>query len=135
MDLTAEITRPITPTAVPGEVAPDLVARVLAAGGSIHDSDAVAARLRADPAALAAWVSDAFADPDVGGVHTDLAMVVRAIGAAEIARRIGVSRATVHKAFSPGREPSLQLTLRILAAMGLTLTVRRKRTRKRVAAA
>jgi DNA-binding phage protein len=100
-----------------------LIARVLAKGGSIHDPNATVARLKDDPAALAQWVDIVLRDPDVAGVGVGLTTALRAVGVDTVAQAIGVAPATLDTAFGTGGDPSLSLTLRVLAAMGLQVRV------------
>ena len=89
------------------------------------DDKAVLAFLRSNLEAISGYLTEALADPDTDRAHAALNLAVRAMGARDIAAEIGTMPATVYKAFQPGRDPSLRLTLRILRAMGLPLVVAR----------
>ncbi len=100
-----------------------LIAAILKADGTLacgrpsgDDDKAVLAFLRNHLEAIPGFLTEALAA---------LNLAVRAVGARGIAAEIGTMPATVYKAFQPGRDPSLRLTLRILRAMGLPLVVAR----------
>lgn len=68
-------------------------------------------------------VVDAFATGDRKYVLNALRIAVRAIGASEVARRTGLSRATLYDAFSDGGNPTLATLEAVLGLLGLTLSV------------
>ncbi len=64
-----------------------------------------------DPEADAAWVAKAIGD------------IARAQGMTGVARSAGVSRVSLYRALSGGHSPEFATVLKVLAALGLRLTV------------
>jgi DNA-binding phage protein len=93
---------------------------------TLYDFEADAEMLRSNPDRLAFWLTESLQDPDQNGLWADLDFAVKAVGAAKIAKTLGINRGTVHKAFDRDREPSLKLALRIFQAMGMEVIVRPK---------
>ena len=81
--------------------------------------------------AIAEFMSAAFETNDPGYVAHALGVATRAKGMTEIARRTGLSREQLHRAFSgDGSNISLRTTLSVLQAVGIRLLARQGETSK-----
>jgi probable addiction module antidote protein len=88
------------------------------------------------PERQAAYITAALETGDLAFVRDALSLVAR--GMTEIAKTADLSRESLYKALGERGNPELGTVLRVLQAMGLTLTVRpteaKRKTRKRRAA-
>jgi probable addiction module antidote protein len=86
----------------------------------------------------AAYITAALETGDLAFVRDALGLVARARGMAEIAKTADLNRESLYKALGESGNPELGTVLRVLQAMGLTLSVRpteaKPKTRKRRAA-
>ena len=80
--------------------------------------------------AIADFLSAAFETNDPGYVAHALGVAARAKGMTEVARRTGLSREQLHRAFSGDGNLSLRTTLAVLQAVGIRLVVRPAESRK-----
>lgn len=78
------------------------------------------------PEDAAVFLSDALesGDPDV--VASALGILARARGASDLARKAGLSRASLYSALREGGNPTLTTMMKLLDAMGVELTARPK---------
>lgn len=84
----------------------------------------VADHLRS-PEEMAAYLDtwfDEFPD-DVSGIARAVGAIARAKGMTEVAKDAGLSRESLYRALSQDGNPSLSTILKVLAAMGLKLSV------------
>jgi len=70
---------------------------------------------------LDAWL-DEFPD-DVSGIARAVGDIARAKGMTQVAKDAGLSRESLYRALSQEGNPSLSTILKVLAAVGLKLTV------------
>lgn len=80
--------------------------------------------------AIADFMSAAFETNDPGYVARALGVAARAKGMTEIARRTGLSREQLHRAFSGDGNISLRTTLSVLQAVGIQLLARQGESSK-----
>jgi probable addiction module antidote protein len=64
------------------------------------------------------------AGDDAPYIAAALGEIARARGMAQLAKDTGISREGLYKALSPGGNPSFATVLKVLNALGLTLTAR-----------
>jgi probable addiction module antidote protein len=86
----------------------------------------------------AAYVVAAFESGDAEFVRDALGLVARARGMGEIARSAGLNRESLYKALGETGNPEFGTVMRVLHALGLTLSARpiaRRRTPKKRRAA
>jgi probable addiction module antidote protein len=76
-----------------------------------------------DGADMAAHVEAALDDGHPAVVAAALGDVARAVGMSRVARLTGLGRESLYKALSPGGNPELATVLRVIAALGMRLTV------------
>jgi probable addiction module antidote protein len=76
-----------------------------------------------DGADMAAHLEAALDDGHPAVVATALGDVARAVGMSRVARLTGLGRESLYKALSPTGNPELATVLRVIAALGLRLTV------------
>ena len=69
------------------------------------------------------YLAAAFDDGDPGLIAAALGDVARARGMTELARRAGLSREAMYKAFRPEGNPTLDTLARVIRALGLKLKV------------
>jgi probable addiction module antidote protein len=90
------------------------------------------------PERQAAYITAAFETGDLAFVRDALGLVARARGMTRIARLADLNRESLYKALGESGNPELGTVLRVLQALGLTLTVRpvevNRKPRKRRAA-
>lgn len=72
---------------------------------------------------LAAYLEAAFEDGDPAVITHALGVVARAEGMTEVARKAGLTRASLYKALSEDGHPEFETVLKVLRALGLRLTV------------
>jgi probable addiction module antidote protein len=77
-----------------------------------------------DDEVRAAYLSEALETGDVGFIAEALGIVVRAKGVAAVAREADMAREPLNRALSAGGSPTLATVLKVMAALGLTLTAR-----------
>lgn len=85
--------------------------------------------------AIAAYLEAAAEGGDAKHFAQALGTVARARNFAGLAKKIGVTRAGLYRALSEEGNPSLRTTMGVLASLGLELTVKRQRARKKKAPA
>jgi len=73
---------------------------------------------------IAAYLEAAFEDGDPALIAAAIGDVARARGATDIARKAGLSREAMYKAFAQGGNPTLSTLTRVLKALGVRLSVR-----------
>jgi probable addiction module antidote protein len=85
-----------------------------------------------------AYISTALESGDADFVRDALGIVARARGMGEIAKAAGLNRESLYKAFGEAGNPEFSTVMRVLQALGLTLSARQTaspRTRKKRRAA
>ena len=85
-----------------------------------------------------AYITAALETGDADFVRDALGLVARARGMGEIAKNAGLNRESLYKALGQAGNPEFSTVMRIVRALGLTLSARRaagKRTSKRRRAA
>ncbi|MCD1619127.1 putative addiction module antidote protein [Salipiger manganoxidans] len=75
------------------------------------------------PEAIAAYLADAVEDNSPGALAQALGTVARAKGMAAIATETGLGRESLYKSLREGGDPKLSTVSKVLAAMGVRLTV------------
>jgi probable addiction module antidote protein len=75
------------------------------------------------PDDIAAYLEAAFEDGDPAMITHALGVVARAEGMSEIARRAGLTRASLYKALSEDGHPEFATVLKVLRALGLKMRV------------
>lgn len=73
--------------------------------------------------AVAAYLDDALETGDAAFVAHALGTIARARGMADLARRTGLSRESLYKALSADGNPEFATVLKVVRALGLSLTV------------
>lgn len=73
--------------------------------------------------AQAAYLSEILADGDPALVTQAIGTVARARGMTEVAKAAGMGRESLYKALSPGGNPQFATILKVIRALGLTLSV------------
>jgi probable addiction module antidote protein len=90
------------------------------------------------PERQAAYITAAFETGDLAFVRDALGLVARARGMSKVARSADLNRESLYKALGESGNPELGTVLRVLQALGLTLTARpietKRKSRKRRAA-
>lgn len=74
--------------------------------------------------AIAAYMTEALDSNDPGFIADALGVIARARGMTQVARDAGLSRESLYRALSPDGNPELSTLLRVLAVLGLQLSVR-----------
>lgn len=74
----------------------------------------------------ATMLTDALESGDSAIVAATLGAIVRAEGASEMARKTGLSRASLYNALREGGNPTLSTVLKLLNGLGVELTARQK---------
>jgi len=86
----------------------------------------------------AAYITAAFETGDLAFVRDAIGIVARARGMGEIAKTADLNRESLYKALGESGNPELGTVLRVLQALGLTLTAHpieaKRKTKKRRAA-
>lgn len=78
------------------------------------------------PEDAAIMLTDALESGDSAIVAATLGAIVRAEGASEIARKTGLSRASLYSALREGGNPTLSTVLKLLNSLGVELRARKK---------
>lgn len=76
-----------------------------------------------DDEALATYLTEALAADDVAHFQEALQTVARARGMSQIAEAAGLGRESLYKALKPGTQPRFDTVQRVLAAVGVRLSV------------
>lgn len=76
------------------------------------------------PEDAAIMLTDALESGDSAIVAATLGAIVRAEGASEMARKTGISRASLYSALREGGNPTLSTVLKLLKALELSLSVK-----------
>lgn len=75
------------------------------------------------PEDIASFLADAFETGDVGYISHALGLVARAKGMTAIAKDTGLSRESLYKALNAGGHPKMETILKVMKAMGVTMSV------------
>jgi probable addiction module antidote protein len=75
------------------------------------------------PEDIAAYLEAAFEDGDPALITHALGVIARAEGMTEVARRAGLTRASLYKALSEDGHPEFATVLKVLRALGLKMSV------------
>ena len=75
------------------------------------------------PEDIASFLADAFETGDVGCISHALGLVARAKGMTAIAKDTGLSRESLYKALNAGGHPKMETILKVMKAMGVTMSV------------
>ena len=78
----------------------------------------------ATPRALAIYMSEALETGDSAYIMHALGVVARAKGMAEIARQTGLGRESLYKALREGGNPEFGTVVRVMRALGLSMTAK-----------
>ena len=84
------------------------------------------------PAAIAAYLTEAFETDDAAYIRTALDTVARAKGIANVAKATGLGRESLYKAFSGNAKPEFETVRKVIQSFGLKLVAEPIET-KRVA--
>lgn len=76
------------------------------------------------PGRIAAYIEAVLEDGDPALIRDAVGTVARARGMTQIARETGLSRESLYKALSAEGNPGFDTVVRVLRALGLTLTVK-----------
>ena len=74
--------------------------------------------------AVTAYLTEALGSDDTCFIADTLGVIARARGMTQVARDAGLSREALYRTFSPEGNPELRTRLRVLAVLGLRLSVR-----------
>jgi probable addiction module antidote protein len=74
--------------------------------------------------AVAAYMTEALESNDPGLIADALGVIARARGMSQVARDAGLSRESLYRTLSAEGNPELSTLLRVLAVLGLRLSVR-----------
>jgi probable addiction module antidote protein len=77
-----------------------------------------------------AYIAAALETGDADFVRDALGLVARARGMAEIAKHAGLNRESLYKALGEAGNPEFSTVMRIVRALGLTLSARSSATRR-----
>ena len=91
--------------------------------GSVTVTPFDAADYLTDEATIAEYLNAALADPNPDLFLVAVRDVARARGMTQLAKATGLGRESLYKALSPGAKPRYDTVLRIMHALGVTLTV------------
>jgi len=80
------------------------------------------ARYLDSDAAIAEYLSQVLEDGDPDELVSALGHVARARGMAQIAKDSGLGRESLYKALAPGAKPRMETVLRVLRALGVSLS-------------
>jgi probable addiction module antidote protein len=75
------------------------------------------------PEDVAAYLEAVFEDGDPALISHALGVIARAEGMTEVAKRAGLTRASLYKALSPDGNPEFATVLKVVQALGLKMTV------------
>lgn len=73
--------------------------------------------------AIAAYLEAVFEDGDPALITHALGVVARAEGMTEVAKKTGLTRASLYKALSADGHPEFATVLKVIQALGLKMTV------------
>lgn len=73
--------------------------------------------------AIAAYMTEALDSNDPGFIADALGVIARAQGMTQVAREAGLSRESLYRTLSPDGNPELSTLLRVLAVLGLRLSI------------
>lgn len=90
----------------------------------VHPFDAADVIETSEDAAV--FLADALESGDPAVVAAALGAITRALGASEVARKTGISRASLYSALRDGGNPTLATVLKLVNALGVELTARPK---------
>ena len=76
-----------------------------------------------DDVAIKSYIDDAIATGDAGFIAKCIGDVARARGMSQIAKDSGLSRESLYKALSTNGNPEFATILKVIAALGLKLSV------------
>jgi probable addiction module antidote protein len=89
------------------------------------------------PQARAEYMTAAFETGDLEFIRDALGVVVKAIGVAKVSQQIGLTREGLYKSLGKSGNPEFATIIRIVRALGLTLSAKpaggRKSKKRRVA--
>jgi probable addiction module antidote protein len=74
------------------------------------------------PAAIAAYLEEAFEIGDPAFIADALGVVARAHGMTQVAKESGLGRESLYKALSPDGHPELATVIKVMRALGLRLS-------------
>ena len=77
-----------------------------------------------DPESMGAFLEDAFQSGDMGVISDAVGALARAKGMSQLAREVGMSRQSLYRALSHDGHPQFATMLKVLNAVGLTLSAR-----------
>jgi adenine-specific DNA-methyltransferase len=97
-----------------GEPIPDGKGNEIAASLSVHDEG------EGDPTAA---INEALALGDVASVVEKLGTIARAHGMSDVAKESGLARESLYRALSLGGNPELSTVMKVMASLGLRLSV------------
>jgi len=80
------------------------------------------ARYLDTPEAIAAYLTEALETEDSSFIASALGTVARAKGMAAVARKAGLSRENLYRSLGGQTKPELDTVIRVLGAVGLTLS-------------
>ncbi len=72
---------------------------------------------------MAAYLEAAMEDSHPAVIATAIGNIARAKGMSQVARKAGIGRVSLYKAFSPNGNPEFAPVLKVVKALGLTLHV------------
>ncbi len=72
---------------------------------------------------MAAYLEAAMEDGHPAVIATAIGNIARAKGMSQIARKAGIGRVSLYKAFSPNGNPEFATVLKVVKALGLTFHV------------
>lgn len=75
------------------------------------------------PEDVAAYLEAVFEDGDPALIAYGLGVVARAEGMTEVAKKAGLTRASLYKALSADGHPEFATVLKVVQALGLKLTI------------
>ena len=82
------------------------------------------ARYLDSPAAIAAYLEEAFEIGDPKFIADALGVVARAHGMTQVAKNAGLGRESLYKALSPDGHPELATVVKVMQALGLRLSAK-----------
>lgn len=82
------------------------------------------------PEARAEYLTAAFETGDLEFIRDSLGVVVKATGVAKVSKHIGVTREGLYKSLGKSGNPEFDTVMRIVRALGLTLSAKRTAGRK-----
>jgi probable addiction module antidote protein len=73
------------------------------------------------PAAIAAYLTEAFETDDPAYIHTALDTVARAKGISSVAKATGLSRESLYKTFKETAKPEFETVRKVIGSFGVKL--------------